>query len=168
MKSIFKLLLMLSVICLGFTSCRDDAELPNPGTPTNPQEATAGTYTGKWTVQNITTGADPVEYDGTMTLKAVQQYVTEMSLSCPDFFSGDAASIVPIVTNANIAKGGVGYQFSNPMGMMVYVDGKQAVGASKYSGTITNGGEISLFFQASFKEGRSTTAYSISFLGNKN
>ncbi len=147
---------MALMMCVCFTSCRDDAEIPDHGPVMNPELETAGTYTGEWTRVNTSTEV-PETYPGTIVLTATDQnYISTMQVKC-DGIGLDQTK------NINITPGGQGYMYSNVLGMQLPGADKPSI----FSGNITKQGEIDIYFQATFKEGRKTTTYRYSFIGKK-
>lgn len=106
MKNIIKCLCLAFSLMLSMASCRDDAETPDRGPVTHPQEEVKGVYFGQWSRQQE--GKDEISYaSGTLEFTpAENNYVTNVIVKCSEF-NIDMASV------ANIAPGGVGYMFSN-------------------------------------------------------
>lgn len=152
MKSIIKGLFMTIMMCVCLTSCRDDAELPDRGPVMHPEIETAGVYSGIWTRVNTTTEAEEV-VPGTMTLTAGSEaYITEINIKADELN-------LDLTAMANIAPGGVGYQYQNTVASNPF--------GNIFSGNITKDFEIDIFFKISIKEGRKTTTYRYSFVGKK-
>lgn len=143
---------MALMMCVCFTSCRDDAEMPDSGPVMHPEVETAGVYSGIWTRVNTTTEAEEV-VPGTITLKATDDvYITEINVKAEDLN-------LDLTALANIAPGGSGYMYQNPMP-------SNPIG-NIFSGNITKDFEIDIFFKISIKEGRKTTTYRYSFKGQR-
>ena len=151
MKNIFKILFPAIAMILSLASCDGDAEIPDRGPVTNPQEMTKGTYTGDWSRQEF--GTENFTYSsGTVELTPGDaNYVTNISVSCPDFE-------IDLSAAANITPGGQGYMFHNP----IATNGFGAI----FQGTIRES-DMSLWltFKKTVKEGRKTITYIYTFNG---
>ena len=147
---------MAFMMCVCFTSCRNDAEIPDHGPVMHPETETAGVYTGQWTRVNTSTEAAET-LDGTITLSATDQaYISTMQAKC------DGINL-DVTKNINITPGGQGYMFSNVLGL----DLPGADKAAPFYGNVSKQGEIDIFFQATFREGRKTVTYRYTFVGKK-
>ncbi len=143
---------MAALICLSFTSCRDDAELPGRGPVVHPEIETAGTYTGNWTRVDLSTNEEVV-VPGTITLTASDRaYVSQINVNSPGIDLDRTAM-------CNVSAFSNGYWFYN-------TDPNTDI-KGQFKGTISLQGEIDIYFQNSFKEGRKTITYTYSFTGVK-
>ena len=155
---------MAALMCLSFSSCREDAEIPPTGPAGEPQVASAATYAGTWTRLNTTTNVETVS-EGTITLAAGEFYaVSVITAACPDFAE------FPLTSTTNITYGGRGFFYAN-----IYT-GDATAGiegngfGAPFSGEIytdVNPWEINIFFQITTREGRTTVTNRYSFVGHK-
>lgn len=134
---------LFAIMALAFTSCKDEVELVDPGTPQNPEKDCAGVYTGTWTqtVDDVATTAT-----GSVTITPTDSaYVCKVTISCPDFELAETAI-------ANITPA---HTFFNTM--------TTDIAASFYGSVNTSDETATINFLRTVKEGRKTTTYYYSF-----
>lgn len=152
MKTIIKGLFMAALLCVSFTSCRDDAELPDRGPVMHPEIETAGVYNGTWIRTNTSTNVEEAAA-GTMTLVAGDHaYYTSINIKA-------VALDLDRTAMANIVGHGEGWAFQN-------TDDTNPFG-NIFSGTISKEGVIKIYFKNTIVDGRKRTTYEYSFEGNK-
>lgn len=145
--------LFLSIIvCLSFSSCKEEVGLPDNGTPNNPEVASAGTYVGTWT-RTSTTG-EVLTADGSITLTADDRYVTTVTISCPDIEAIDNLS-----SRANISQNALGYGFLNRL--------TENGLATPFTGLITSDFVGTMNFRKTVRDGRKSVTYTFDFNGEK-
>lgn len=145
-------LFLSAILAVSVSACREEVGLPDNGTPNNPEIATAGTYSGVWT-RTSTTG-EVITADGTMTLAADEQYVTVVTLSCPDIEEIDGMH-----SRANIASNALGYAFLNRLSTNDF--------ATTFNGAVTKDNVASITFKKTVREGHKSTTYTYDFSGEK-
>lgn len=141
-------------MCMTFTSCEDDAEIPDHGPAMNPEIETAGVYSGTWTRIDMTTNEESTA-DGTLTFVAGQEaYTTTVTATCPTFS-------LNLTSAANIAPGGQGFIYYN---VIKETNGFGVI----FSGNITTAKVADIYFQITQRDGRKTKTFKYSFSGVKN
>ncbi len=154
MKNKIKGLLLFTTTVFSLAANREDAEIPDHGPVTQPQEEIKGTYTGEWTRQeegtdNVTTAPGTAVFT-----PADANYTTTITAKCDDM-SIDMTSV------ANITPGGEGYMFHNT----VATNGFGAI----FQGTVKKS-DMSVWFsfKKTVREGRKTYTYIYDFNGVHN
>lgn len=156
MKKIICGMLFLLATGMGFTSCSDDDEDITISHSTTPEIASAGTYSGTWTKEQV--GGETTTAPGTLVLAATdaegksEKYITYVTVSSADL-NLDKSS------NANISYANDFYWFSN----MNTTNGF----GTKFSGKINADGSATISFSLTEKQGRKTYVFNYSFTGKK-
>ena len=156
MKKIICGMLFLLATGMGFTSCSDDDEDITISHSTTPEIASAGTYSGTWTKEQV--GGETTTAPGTLVLAATdaegksEKYITYVTVSSAEL-NLDKSS------NANISYANDFYWFSN----MNTTNGF----GTKFSGKINADGSATIAFTLVEREGRKTYTYNYTFEGNK-
>ena len=149
-------MLFLLATGMGFTSCSDDDEDITISHSTTPEIASAGTYSGTWTKEQV--GGETTTAPGTLVLAATdaegksEKYITYVTVSSAEL-NLDKSS------NANISYANDFYWFSN----MNTTNGF----GTKFSGKINADGSATIAFTLVEREGRKTYTYNYTFEGNK-
>ena len=149
-------MLFLLATGMGFTSCSDDDEDITISHSTTPEIASAGTYSGTWTKEQV--GGETTTAPGTLVLAATdaegksEKYITYVTVSSADL-NLDKSS------NANISYANDFYWFSN----MNTTNGF----GTKFSGKINADGSATISFSLTEKQGRKTYVFNYSFTGKK-
>lgn len=133
-----------------FVACGDDDD-ESISYSTTAEQASAGTYSGIWTV--VADDGTESTSNGTVTLSAgSSKGVTNVTFSCPE--TSLNATSVANVWNAR-------YDFH-------FVNQTEANGlGAAFAGRITEAGELTTSFTLSQKVGRKTVKFTYSFHGNK-
>lgn len=156
MKKIICGMLFLLATGMGFTSCSDDDEDITISHSTTPEIASAGTYSGTWTKEQV--GGETTTAPGTLVLAATdaegksEKYITYVTVSSADL-NLDKSS------NANISYANDFYWFSN----MNTTNGF----GTKFSGKINADGSATVAFTLVERSGRKTYTYNYTFEGKK-
>ncbi|PWL61756.1 MAG: hypothetical protein DBY35_04390 [Bacteroidales bacterium] len=151
MKKIFNLFVIALICCLA--SCKEDVDLVDPGTPTNPEKAIEGVYSGVMTRTVRTTGVSE-SANAVLTIAPTEdRYVANITISCPDFDINLSS-----VANVLPSQGDYSY-FNNLSG--------NTLGAL-FTGTVSQDvKDASLGYSLTVREGRKTTTYDFLFEGTK-
>ena len=156
MKKIICGMLFLLATGMGFTSCSDDDEDITISHSTTPEIASAGTYSGTWTKEQV--GGETTTASGTLVLSATdaegksEKYITYVTVSSAEL-SLEKSS------NANISYANDFYWFSN----MNTTNGF----GTKFSGKINADGSAIIAFTLVERSGRKTYTYNYTFEGKK-
>ena len=156
MKKIICGMLFLLAAGMGFTSCSDDDDDITISHSTTPEIASAGTYSGTWTKEQV--GGETTTAPGTLVLAATdaegksEKYITYVTVSAAEL-NLDKSS------NANISYANDFYWFSN----MNTTNGF----GTKFSGKINADGSATISFSLTEKQGRKTYVFNYSFTGKK-
>ena len=156
MKKIICGMLFLLATGMGFTSCSDDDEDITISHSTTPEIASAGTYSGTWTKEQV--GGETTTAPGTLVLAATdaegksEKYITYVTVSSAELKLEKAS-------NANISYANDFYWFSN----MNTTNGF----GTKFSGKINADGSATVAFTLVEKSGRKTYTYNYTFEGKK-
>ena len=149
-------MLFLLATGMGFTSCSDDDEDITISHSTTPEIASAGTYSGTWTKEQV--GGETTTAPGTLVLAATdaegksEKYITYVTVSSAELKLEKSS-------NANISYANDFYWFSN----MNTTNGF----GTKFSGKINADGSATVAFTLVEKEGRKTYTYNYTFEGKK-
>lgn len=145
-KIIFAIVALVATLSL--SSCKDEVEYVSPGTPSNPEQTTAGVYAGTWTRTN-TSDNTVVEGQGTLTLVAGESaYITNVTAVC-------AAIDMDYTSTANITPAMAFYSSMSTNGFGTPFNGK------------ADGKVASISFQKTVREGRKTSTFKYEFSGAK-
>ena len=156
MKKIICGMLFLLATGMGFTSCSDDDEDITISHSTTPEIASAGTYSGTWTKEQV--GGETSTAPGTLVLAATdaegksEKYITYVTVSSAELKLEKSS-------NANISYANDFYWFSN----MNTTNGF----GTKFSGKINADGSATISFSLTEKQGRKTYVFNYSFTGKK-
>ena len=156
MKKIICGMLFLLATGMGFTSCSDDDEDITISHSTTPEIASAGTYSGTWTKEQV--GGETTTSPGTLVLAATdaegksEKYITYVTVSSAELKLEKSS-------NANISYANDFYWFSN----MNTTNGF----GTKFSGKINADGSATISFSLTEKQGRKTYVFNYSFTGKK-
>lgn len=156
MKKIICGMLFLLATGMGFTSCSDDDEDITISHSTTPEIASAGTYSGTWTKEQV--GGETTTAPGTLVLAATdaegksEKYITYVTVSSAELKLEKSS-------NANISYANDFYWFSN----MNTTNGF----GTKFSGKINADGSATISFSLTEKQGRKTYVFNYSFTGKK-
>ena len=156
MKKIICGMLFLLATGMGFTSCSDDDEDITISHSTTPEIASAGTYSGTWTKEQV--GGETTTASGTLVLAATdaegksEKYITYVTVSSAELKLEKSS-------NANISYANDFYWFSN----MNTTNGF----GTKFSGKINADGSATISFSLTEKQGRKTYVFNYSFTGKK-
>ena len=156
MKKIICGMLFLLATGMGFTSCSDDDEDITISHSTTPEIASAGTYSGTWTKEQV--GGETTTAPGTLVLAATdaegksEKYITYVTVSSAELKLEKSS-------NANISYANDFYWFSN----MNTTNGF----GTKFSGKINADGSATISFSLTEKQGRKTYVFNYSFAGKK-
>lgn len=135
-------------------SCREDYDMPEAGSPINPEMEVAGEYQGTWTRVNDATGA--VEsFPGSVTLSAGERYVANISVSKTTTALGLAADESVV----NVLKKSSDFAFYN-------LDKKNPFGI-EFSGEIISGKDLSMKYTSVTRSGRKEVIFHYTFVGTK-
>lgn len=148
MKKIIFGLFAVAALCM--TSCKENVDIVEPGTQTNPEREVAGTYTGTWTRIN-TTDETQEEQDGTVTLTAGDAaYVGSVTVTIPAY-SMNSSSVMNV----------------NPTGQFYnnVVSDNNGLETAFY-GKVT-GSDCTMSFRKTERDGRKTTTFQYNFVGRK-
>lgn len=162
MNKILNRLFLLATIVMALSSCRDEAEIPGHGTPGNPEKEVAGTYVGTWTKALRNSTAEPVTASGSLTLTPTDEaYITLVKIDCDatDMGFNNTAVFASTESRANIVNQSAQYVFYN-------VVATNGLGTS-FNGTVSFGGEATISFAKTVREGRLTYTYDYTFSGTK-
>lgn len=149
-------MLFLLATGMGFTSCSDDEEDITISHSTTPEIASAGTYSGTWTKEQV--GGETTTAPGTLVLAATdaegksEKYITYVTVSSAELKLEKSS-------NANISYANDFYWFSN----MNTTNGF----GTKFSGKINADGSAAISFSLTEKQGRKTYVFNYSFTGKK-
>lgn len=149
-------MLFLLATGMGFTSCSDDDEDITISHSTTPEIASAGTYSGTWTKEQV--GGETSTAPGTLVLAATdaegksEKYITYVTVSSAELKLEKSS-------NANISYANDFYWFSN----MNTTNGF----GTKFSGKINADGSATISFSLTEKQGRKTYVFNYSFTGKK-
>ena len=156
MKKIICGMLFLLATGMGFTSCSDDDEDITISHSTTPEIASAGTYSGTWTKEQV--GGETTTAPGTLVLAATdaegksEKYITYVTVSSAELKLEKSS-------NANISYANDFYWFSN----MNTTNGF----GTKFSGKINADGSATVSFTLVERSGRKTFTYNYTFEGKK-
>ena len=156
MKKIICGMLFLLATGMGFTSCSDDDEDITISHSTTPEIASAGTYSGTWTKEQV--GGETTTAPGTLVLAATdaegksEKYITYVTVSSAELKLEKSS-------NANISYANDFYWFSN----MNTTNGF----GTKFSGKINADGSATIAFTLVERSGRKTFTYNYTFEGKK-
>ena len=156
MKKIICGMLFLLAAGMGFTSCSDDDDDITISHSTTPEIASAGTYSGTWTKEQV--GGETTTAPGTLVLAATdaegksEKYITYVTVSSAELKLEKSS-------NANISYANDFYWFSN----MNTTNGF----GTKFSGKINADGSATISFSLTEKQGRKTYVFNYSFTGKK-
>lgn len=156
MKKIICGMLFLLATGMGFTSCSDDDEDITISHSTTPEIASAGTYSGTWTKEQV--GGETTTAPGTLVLAATdaegksEKYITYVTVSSAELKLEKSS-------NANISYANDFYWFSN----MNTTNGF----GTKFSGKINADGSATVAFTLVERSGRKTYTYNYTFEGKK-
>ena len=156
MKKIICGMLFLLATGMGFTSCSDDDEDITISHSTTPEIASAGTYSGTWTKEQV--GGETTTAPGTLVLAATdaegksEKYITYVTVSSAELKLEKSS-------NANISYANDFYWFSN----MNTTNGF----GTKFSGKINADGSATIAFTLVERVGRKTYTFNYSFEGKK-
>ena len=156
MKKIICGMLFLLATGMGFTSCSDDDEDITISHSTTPEIASAGTYSGTWTKEQV--GGETSTAPGTLVLAATdaegksEKYITYVTVSSAELKLEKSS-------NANISYANDFYWFSN----MNTTNGF----GTKFSGKINADGSATVSFTLVERSGRKTYTYNYTFEGKK-
>ena len=156
MKKIICGMLFLLAAGMGFTSCSDDDDDITISHSTTPEIASAGTYSGTWTKEQV--GGETTTAPGTLVLAATdaegksEKYITYVTVSAADLN-------LDLSSNANISYANDFYWFSN----MNTTNGF----GTKFSGKINADGSATISFSLTERQGRKTYVFNYSFTGKK-
>ena len=156
MKKIICGMLFLLATGMGFTSCSDDDEDITISHSTTPEIASAGTYSGTWTKEQV--GGETTTASGTLVLAATdaegksEKYITYVTVSSAELKLEKSS-------NANISYANDFYWFSN----MNTTNGF----GTKFSGKINADGSATVSFTLVERSGRKTFTYNYTFEGKK-
>ena len=149
-------MLFLLATGMGFTSCSDDDEDITISHSTTPEIASASTYSGTWTKEQV--GGETSTAPGTLVLAATdaegksEKYITYVTVSSAELKLEKSS-------NANISYANDFYWFSN----MNTTNGF----GTKFSGKINADGSATISFSLTEKQGRKTYVFNYSFTGKK-
>ena len=149
-------MLFLLATGMGFTSCSDDDEDITISHSTTPEIASAGTYSGTWTKEQV--GGETTTAPGTLVLAATdaegksEKYITYVTVSSAELKLEKSS-------NANISYANDFYWFSN----MNTTNGF----GTKFSGKINADGSATIAFTLVERVGRKTYTFNYSFEGKK-
>lgn len=149
-------MLFLLATGMGFTSCSDDDEDITISHSTTPEIASAGTYSGTWTKEQV--GGETTTAPGTLVLAATdaegksEKYITYVTVSSAELKLEKSS-------NANISYANDFYWFSN----MNTTNGF----GTKFSGKINADGSATIAFTLVERSGRKTFTYNYTFEGKK-
>ena len=149
-------MLFLLATGMGFTSCSDDDEDITISHSTTPEIASAGTYSGTWTKEQV--GGETSTAPGTLVLAATdaegksEKYITYVTVSSAELKLEKSS-------NANISYANDFYWFSN----MNTTNGF----GTKFSGKINADGSATVSFTLVERSGRKTYTYNYTFEGKK-
>jgi len=150
---------LFAILALTFTSCKDEAGLPEPGAPVDVAGECSGTYVGTWSYYATSAPDDVFSYDGSLTLakRGDENYVVSVVANCSHLEATplDANNPWPLVAAANI----------NPA--YVFFNAVKTPFGNDFSGKITDKKDVTMSFTQSFKIGRKQYVYSFSFVGTK-
>ena len=156
MKKIICGMLFLLATGMGFTSCSDDDEDITISHSTTPEIASAGTYSGTWTKEQV--GGETSTAPGTLVLAATdaegksEKYITYVTVSSAELKLEKSS-------NANISYANDFYWFSN----MNTTNGF----GTKFNGKINADGSATVAFTLVERQGRKTYTYNYTFEGKK-
>ena len=156
MKKIICGMLFLLATGMGFTSCSDDDEDITISHNTTPEIASAGTYSGTWTKEQV--GGETTTAPGTLVLAATdaegksEKYITYVTVSSAELKLEKSS-------NANISYANDFYWFSN----MNTTNGF----GTKFNGKINADGSATVAFTLVERQGRKTYTYNYTFEGKK-
>ena len=156
MKKIICGMLFLLATGMGFTSCSDDDEDITISHSTTTEIASAGTYSGTWTKEQV--GGETTTAPGTLVLAATdaegksEKYITYVTVSSAELKLEKSS-------NANISYANDFYWFSN----MNTTNGF----GTKFSGKINADGSATIAFTLVERVGRKTYTFNYTFEGKK-
>ena len=156
MKKIICGMLFLLATGMGFTSCSDDDEDITISHSTTPEIASAGTYSGTWTKEQV--GGETTTAPGTLVLAATdaegksEKYITYVTVSSAELKLEKSS-------NANISYANDFYWFSN----MNTTNGF----GTKFNGKVNADGSATVAFTLVERQGRKTYTYNYTFEGKK-
>ena len=156
MKKIICGMLFLLATGMGFTSCSDDDEDITISHSTTPEIASAGTYSGTWTKEQV--GGETTTAPGTLVLAATdaegksEKYITYVTVSSAELKLEKSS-------NANISYANDFYWFSN----MNTTNGF----GTKFNGKINADGSATVAFTLVERQGRKTYTFNYTFEGKK-
>ena len=156
MKKIICGMLFLLATGMGFTSCSDDDEDITISHSTTPEIASAGTYSGTWTKEQV--GGETSTAPGTLVLAATdaegksEKYITYVTVSSAELKLEKSS-------NANISYANDFYWFSN----MNTTNGF----GTKFNGKINADGSATVAFTLVERQGRKTYTFNYTFEGKK-
>ena len=156
MKKIICGMLFRLATGMGFTSCSDDDEDITISHSTTPEIASAGTYSGTWTKEQV--GGETSTAPGTLVLAATdaegksEKYITYVTVSSAELKLEKSS-------NANISYANDFYWFSN----MNVTNGF----GTKFNGKVNADGSATVAFTLVERQGRKTYTYNYTFEGKK-
>ncbi len=162
MNKIIKCLFLMAALVVSMTSCRDEAEIPGHGKPGNPEKAVEGVYEGTWTKVQRNSTAAPVEAAGTLTLTPSDEaYIVVIKIACESEAFGftNTSSFASDESRANVTNQSAKYVFYNVLNT-------NGIG-TPFNGDVTFGGEATIAFSKTIREGRKTYTYDYTFKGTK-
>lgn len=149
------LFILMAVLTLGFTSCKDSYEIVDPGTQTTPAQDMAGTYNGTWTCEIGSNGDNIVTAPGSLTFNATAAYNADLHIVCN---ADDKNVALDVTAPANV----------NPT-YLIYNGTKTHDLGSPFTGQFDVAGKkVTLTFQINKKSGLRTTVYLYKFEGSMN
>ena len=149
-------MLFLLATGMGFTSCSDDDEDITISHSTTPEIASAGTYSGTWTKEQV--GGETTTAPGTLVLAATdaegksEKYITYVTVSSAELKLEKSS-------NANISYANDFYWFSN----MNTTNGF----GTKFNGKVNADGSATVAFTLVERQGRKTYTFNYTFEGKK-
>lgn len=145
---------MFALLAVSFSSCRDDADLANPGKPGNPETEVQGTYNGTWTVSWTDANVDYTQdFPGSVTITAGEAaYTVVVNAVCPD-------RETDLTGSANIVKQSSEYKYFNDISGNSF--------GTTFSGSVTPQGTATCDFKITQRSGRKSIVFTYSFSGSK-
>lgn len=145
---------MFALLAVTVTSCREDADLADPGKAGNPEKEVVGTYTGTWTVSWTDANVDYVEeYPGTVTISAGENaYTVVVNAVCPD-------RTTDLTGSANVVKQSPDYKYFNDIAGNPF--------GTAFSGIVTPQGSATCEFKITQRSGRKSYVFTYKFNGTK-
>lgn len=162
MNKIIKCLFLMATLVFTMSSCRDEAEIPGHGKPGNPEKEVAGVYVGTWTKVQRNATTDPVSAPGSLTFTPTDEaYITVVKLAgeSSDFDFTNKTNFASDESRANVVNQSAQYVFYNVLTT-------NGIG-TPFNGTVTFGGEATISFSKTIREGRKTYTYDYTFTGTR-